>query len=91
MTDETKALVVLLMTLFLINVMIYEFTKLGIGINCPDIDISYNKTNQSIGFNDILDLASGRCDGLPLIIVLLIELPLLAALFFFVRKFIGFT
>jgi hypothetical protein len=46
---------------------------------------------SDIGWKDILNIATGRCQGLPLIVVLLVELPLLVGLAYGIRMFAGFT
>lgn len=78
-----KGIAVLIMVLIGINLAILELAKLGIGITCPNLSYeSYNQTNETVGWKDIKDLAFGRCEGLPFYLVMLVEVPLFAALLF---------
>jgi len=88
---SVTAIVILLMYSIGINVILLELAKVGVGVNCPNLSTSYNTTNQSWGWGDITDLALGRCEGLPFVLVALLELPVIAGLFYVIRAFAGAT
>jgi len=89
----------------LINVLLFMFASAGfLNLSCPDmVGVGYNQTlneswevggviyTQDIGWNDILDMALGRCEGLPFLVVLLVEIPLLIGLIYVGRMFAGLT
>lgn len=96
--SEVGTFTVILIVAFLINFLLVSFASLGVGITCPDLstdygtaDYTYANQTVTLGADDIIDLALGRCDGLPFWLVLIIELPLIVGLFFYLRKFVGFT
>jgi len=88
----------------LLNVVLFMFASAGfLNLSCPDMVTDYNETlnesftvggvvyTQDIGWNDIVDMAIGRCEGLPFLVVLLIEIPLLLGLLYVIRMFVGVT
>ena len=88
---SVQAIVILIMYAVAINIILLELARIGIGINCPSMSSAYNTTNRSLGFSEITDLALGRCDGLPFILIVILELPVIAGLIYIVRAYIGGT
>lgn len=97
MAMEKREIIILLILAFGINIMLIEFAKLGIGVTCPNVVTTYSLQNETIpsggynysynfGFKDIISMATGRCEGLPVYIVLIFELPLLVALFISIKE-----
>ncbi|OGY23297.1 MAG: hypothetical protein A2172_03775 [Candidatus Woykebacteria bacterium RBG_13_40_15] len=102
MTGTISEIVILLAVAFGLNYMLLSFAQLGIGIQCPNLQSTYGTINetyevgnttytQRFGYRDIVNLAIGRCAGLPISLVILLELPLLVGLFYILRMFIGAT
>ena len=88
---SVQAIVILIVYAFGINIMLLELSRIGVGIQCPTLSAAYNTTNSSLSFSSITDLALGRCEGLPLYLVLLFELPVIAGLLYIARAFVGAT
>jgi len=98
---EITAIIFVVGYAILSNIILLQFANLGVGINCGSIIES--ELNTSTDFSDtnittygqsranILDLALGRCEGLPTLFYLLFELPVIIGLIFIGRKFIGFS
>lgn len=91
MAMEKREIIILLMVTLGINYALVQLASLGIGITCPNLQTTYGIYNENItsgnhsysenfGFRDIINMATGRCENLPFVLVLLIELPLLVAL-----------
>lgn len=101
MSLQIKEIIILLMYAIGINLVLVQFANMGTGIVCnPLYDSSYNSTynltdtgNTQIKQSSasIVDLALGRCDGLPAILVWVFELPIIVGLLYIVRGFIGAT
>lgn len=101
MSLMVKEIIILLMYAIGINLVLLGFANLGSGNICANLyQPTYNKTynssdtsNAELGRNSasIIDLALGRCDGLPQFIVLIFELPIIVGLLYLIRGFIGAT
>lgn len=98
---EITAIIFIIGYAIISNYILLQFANLGIGINCiseietelntsTDFTIT-NVTNYGSARAGILDLALGRCEGLPTVFYLLFELPVIIGLIYIGRKFIGFT
>ena len=87
----------------IINLVFYQFAKGGfLDLECPEPSsvygtISENFTvgnttyTQTIDWHDILNMVTGRCSGLPLWVVLIVETPLLLGLIYVGRMLVGLT
>lgn len=88
----------------LINYVLFSFALNGfLNVSCPVLTAEYNETlnesfdvggvtyTQDISWRDILSLATGRCEGLSIWIILIVEIPILLGLIYAGRLFVGLT
>ncbi len=77
-----------------------ESSNLGIGIDCGTLTEEYsteynvtdpNNTEIKESSASIIDLALGRCEGLPFWLFVIFELPIIVGLLYIIRGFIGVT
>lgn len=101
MSLMVKEILILLIYSIGINLVLLGFANLGSGTLCSNLyGSTYNTTynisdtnNVQLGKNSasIIDLALGRCSGIPQFLVLLFELPIIVGLLYLIRGFIGAT
>lgn len=100
MGSEIGTVSILIFILIGINFLIIDFAKYGVGgIRCPNmiydedvVDGNYSLVaNSSVEWEDVSDIVRGRCQGLPIWFVLLIELPLLGSLLYVIISLLPFT
>ena len=93
-------MVVLIIYSISINLILLQFANMGIGISCENLQQSYNTSYNETDFDSselkqssasIVDLALGRCQGLPYWLVLVFELPIIVGLLYIIRGFFGVT
>lgn len=101
MSLNIKHMIILLVYAIGINLVLISFANMGIGINCSNIeDMDYNQTYNLTEDNNtdikqssasIVDLALGRCEGIPYWLFMIFELPIIVGLLYIIRGFIGAT
>ena len=107
MSLNINQIIVLLVYSFGINLVLVSFANMGIGIECNSLDNyqfnqTYNQTELEQGINSnpitlinsvriMVDLALGRCDGIPYWLFLVLELPIIVGLLYVLRGFVGAT
>ena len=101
MSLNINQIIVLLVYSFGINLVLVSFANMGIGIECNSLDnYQFNQTYNLTEENNseikqssasIIDLALGRCNGIPYWLFLIFELPIIVGLLYIIRGFVGAT
>jgi len=102
-----KEIIILFIYMIGINFVLVGFANLGSGISCPDLyqvslNTSYNASEISSGVTSnpismtnmvrtVIQLVTNSCIGIPYVLVLLFEVPILIGFAYIIRGFIGAT
>lgn len=102
-----KEIIILFMYTIGINLLLVGFANLGSSISCPDIynanlnttfntsEISSGVTSNPISMTNmvrtIIQLVTNSCSGIPYVLVLLFEVPIIIGFAYIIRGFIGAT
>lgn len=93
--------------MIVINFILTGFASFNSGISCPNIysnaiSTSYNQSEINTGVSSnpislvnmlvtVVNLVTNQCEGIPYILVLICEVPILIGFAYIVRGFIGAT
>jgi len=101
MSLNINQIIILLVYSIGINLVLVSFANMGIGIECNSLDnYQFNQTYNLTEENNseikqssasIIDLALGRCNGIPYWLFLIFELPIIVGLLYIIRGFVGAT
>ena len=100
MALNIREIVVLLIYALSINLVLLGLANLGTGLNCGELETSYSTSynltdedNLDLKYSsaNIIDLALGRCEGLPVWLFWVFELPIIVGLLYIIRGFVGLT
>ena len=98
MAVALKEIIITLILAFGLNIILLAWANQSGTIDCPSMSTVYSLQNETYenhtreyGYSDILDMALGQCSGINPILIIIFQLPLLVAIFYIIRLFIGFT
>lgn len=103
MSMRIKEIIIVLVYALGMNMLLLSFANMGIGIDCSNLQEEYTHYNQTYNLTDsenqelktssasIIDLALGRCEGMPYWLFIILELPIIVGLLYIIRGFIGAT
>lgn len=102
-----KEILILFIYTICINLVLTGFANLNSGISCPNVysyssSVSLNETEFETGVSSnpitltntvitTINLITNQCEGIPYILVLIFELPVLIGFLYIARSFIGAT
>ena len=103
-TDITAVIIVVGYAI-ISNLILFEFAKLGIGINCPELENQLSNVTDTFNYTaedypnlrkgspivTIYQIAVGRCSGIEWWLYAISQVPVIIGILFIARKFIGFT
>jgi len=101
MSLDIRAVIVTIAYAIGINLILLSIANLGIGLECGSAEeFAYNETWNYTDLDDpssvefranVWNIVFNRCEGLPTILWLLFEVPILVGIGYIIRGFIGAT